>query len=174
MKKILALVAFSFSINCAPAASEDVLRAFHRPRTEAEKTLDTILARNMDEKNWDIYGFVFNYPDSREKQQDSLNHFFTKKFLDKAEQEEKALIISSCGGQYPEDGRPCDMIRSSDPIACAQDKPGVYLYRTIESGRDNALITYTWSGQGDGPTYSMIKEGKQWKLDATSCETYLP
>lgn len=162
------VLVFIFCTGCAFAAPAK--KEFHRPQTEAEEALDAILSREMDDKRWDVYGFVFNYPGSREKQEKELGQLFTKDFLDRSEKEEKALIKESCGGVYPENDLPCDMIRGVNPIVCAQDIPEIYLYRTISADANTASVTYTWSGQDDGPVYQMVRQGNLWKLNATSCK----
>lgn len=151
-------------------STKEILERYHLPSTEPEKVLATIISRENDDKNWNVYGFIANHPRAREKQK-KLVPLFTKSFLDRFEAEEKKLITESCGGVYPKDGLPCDMIREINPVVCAQDSPDIYLYRTISSDKNKAFVTYTWAplDMEDGPVYRLVKEGSQWKLDATSC-----
>lgn len=168
MKKAVILVLSLLFLAPSAHAAESL---YHRPQTEPEKVLDKILQLNDDDKNFDVYGFVFNYPDARTKDKEILAPLFTQNFLDKSEKEEKRLIAESCGGKYPIDGVPCEMFRSENPIACAQDKPREYLYRTIYSDTNRAFISYTWDEKGDGAIYRLVKQKDVWRLDANSCGT---
>jgi hypothetical protein len=151
---------------------KDLLDVFHLATSDPEKVLEKIYRFNED-KTIGLYGFIFNYPIRNRAKDKELARFFSKAFLDRSEKEEKALIRESCDGKYPKNGMPCDMIRGSNPIICAQDIPEFYLYRTIALSKKEAIVISTWpKDMIDGPAYRLVQRERRWVLDAIYCDGY--
>ncbi len=168
MKKIILILLIAIFLSSSYSFAKDA--EFHSPQTEAEKVLDKILQLN-NSKDHDVYSFVY-YPSRRDRPKNKiLKPLFTQDFLDRSAKEELELMKESC--EYinmPFDGKPCDMYRGSDPILCAQDTLGVFIYETIEETDNEAIIQYAWptgSTPLSGPRYQLVKENDKWKLNNT-------
>ncbi len=146
---------------------EDYLKEYHLATSPAEKVLDKILKLNEDKKH-DVYSFVFSLPYIKHKRDKVLEPLFTKGLLERSAKEERELIKESCGGTMPKDNRPCDMYRDVNPISCAQDVPGVYIYKTIRTNDKEAIVQYIWPNSEPfaGPTYRLVYDDGLWKLDS--------
>jgi hypothetical protein len=147
---------------------KELLDVFHLATSAPEKALDKIF--HLYDKDKDLDGFIFNYPWHDRAKDKEFSLLFSRDFLNRSEKEEKSLIKESCGGKYPADGQPCDMIRDVNPIYCGQDYPDVFLYRTIKSNRKEAIVTYTWPiYMTDGPVYKLVHDKDHWMLDDIDC-----
>lgn len=146
---------------------------YHSPQTSAEKSLDKILRLNSD-KEYDLYKIVFDYPNRNKKYEEEVRSLFTESFLQKSASWERELVKESCGNIVPADGEPCDVIRSVNPIICAQDALSTYLYKTIYQDASTAIIRYGWpegsARYADGPVYTFYLREGVWKLGKASCE----
>ena len=167
MKKLLVL---AFLFLALPACAKDT--RFHRAETDPEKALDLIF--NLYDKDGDLYDFVRGYNAYDHEKDKKFSKLFSKGFVDTFRKKEKKLIIESCGGKYPADGLPCDMIGDINLIYCGQDHPDVFYYRTLRSDENMALISYTWPQDmiDGGPRYLMVREKDGWKLAGTSCTSW--
>ncbi len=174
MSKIIFLLLLSiFVFQPASAMVSDVtpedkvdliLEQSHLPTTEVEKALRHIL--KLDEENNDLGGFMFGYPWYKHTRDNEFKPLFTKSFVEKNTKEEHRLIKESCGGEYPKDGLPCDMIRGYSVLHCGNDYTTTPFYRTIKSNDKEVIITTTfYPSPAEGPTYRFIKEDNRWKLD---------
>ena len=167
--QVYCCIALLFLILTAPAQAADT--AFHPPQTEAERALDKIL-RSFG-VNDDLGGFIFDDPGYNHARDQEFSLLFTQDFLNRYAREEKAQVKKSCGGKYPPDGRPCDMLEDNLPIYCGNDHPDDFLYRTIKSDQQHAIVTYRWP---DTPLegyafYRFINDNGVWKLDDIKCRT---
>lgn len=150
---------------------ENYLKEYHLATSPAEKVLDKILKLN-EGKEHDVYAFVFALPYLEYKRDKVLEPLFTESLLERSAKEERELIKKSCDGAMPNDNRPCDMYRSVNPISCAQDVPGVYIYKTIRANDKEAIVQYIWpnSEPFTGPSYRLVYNDGLWKLDGVCIE----
>jgi hypothetical protein len=84
---------------------------------------------------------------------------------------EARQVKANCGGVNKR-GEQCGM--DADPIICAQDFPGHYLFRTTQSGPSVAVVEAAWPPEhGAQPTrsgaYRLRLSGGVWKIDGISC-----
>jgi hypothetical protein len=145
-----------------PAPAENI----HPPATAAEQALDGIL----------------KYADSDDAQLDNLlggrgqpnfhstvdyTKVLTAPLLASITVKQKAAVQADCGGQYRKDEL-CGL--DFLPIECAQDVSASYLYRTVSSGEDRAVITSYWPGvKKSVATYRLIRQAETWKIDGIRC-----
>jgi hypothetical protein len=156
-----------FLLLAHPAFAEEA--PFHPPQTGAEKALNEIF--QLYGKDSDLGGYISGYPWYKHDKDEKFSLLVSKDFVEKSTKEEKRLIAESCGGKYPANGLPCDMLGGTHPIYCAQDRPDVFFYRTIRSSENEALVTYAWAeDETDGPAYLLVREKDGWKLDAVYCD----
>jgi hypothetical protein len=150
---------------------ENYLKEYHLAASPAEKVLDKVLKLNEGREH-DVYAFVFALPYIKYKEDKVLEPLFTQSLLERSTKEERELIKESCGGAMPKDNRPCDMYRDVNPISCAQDVPGVYIYKTIRANNKEAIIQYIWpnSEPFTGPSYRLVYNDGLWRLDGVCLE----
>jgi len=161
---------------------------YHAPQTEAEKTLDRILQKDIDDP--DLSRFILRTPElrtsDRKRSASVLEHdspaakaeyggFFTASLsvaLANVVREEK---IRLCGTKYM-NGKNC--LADYDPIACTYrfdvfGRP--FLYKTYESGRDEAVVSYIHVEDRIlmSAYYYLKREDGTWKLDGIICSPRL-
>ena len=167
--KIISLF-FALLLFTSPVWAVDT--AFHPPQTEAEITLNKIL--ELYGQDSDMDGFIFNPPWYKNNKDQKFSPLFTKEFLSIAKKERKEEIKQSCGGTYPENGMECDMLEGIQPIYCASDHPDVFLFQTISSSENQAIISYSGSpkpykDKTNMHLYKMTLTSGGWSLDGVNC-----
>lgn len=155
-----------FAASSAACAGE----AYHPPATAAEKTLDAVFQVNLSSPEFfnALYGRVAAQENGRVP-----DNFITPDLWASIRKAEADKVQAECGGAYVE-GDLCGL--EYDALLCGQDHPDVFLYRTLVSSQDHAVITYSFNGEAHpGETaaemreYKLVRQNGAWLLDGISC-----
>jgi hypothetical protein len=149
---------------------------FHPPQTEAERALDKILTRAKTDSDMTFYALGEPHYDPPlgssharlvPPEDRGYSNLFTEALVKAWREKEKSLVQQSCGGQYIA-GELCGL--DYDPIFCAQDYTDSFHYYTVDSGKNAAVIEYSFPDTGYLlATYGMIKDQQGWKIDRVTC-----
>lgn len=112
------------------------VQAFHVASTEAERTLDAILALRDD--NGSLYEFLTNREGGRENHYKIFFPYFTSELLNSISAAEKKLVKLNCNGKYI-DGDLCGI--EYNPLNCAQDTPSNGYYYRTEHFNDKEILS---------------------------------
>lgn len=170
MKSIIAIVCALFvGAACwaggAFAAGHDGPTAWHRPQTEAERTLAKLL--RLSETDQNLVEFVLHTPFYKPKADKGYGRYCTKRLLADMAAMERDTVRANCQGKYLE-GELCGT--DHNPLTCAQDEMAGYLFRTLSQDEGHAVIDYRWPTEKRSMgQYELVREGGQWKLDRVTC-----
>lgn len=134
--------------------------------------LDKIFRLDVTDRNFP--SFVLGESRYDPSKDTGYARLFTKPILKAWRKTQAKLAQADCGGKH-KDGDICGF--NFDPIICGQDYPDTFIYRTLHSSTNEAIITYTYpeyvarndASANSGPTYRMIKENEHWKMDGAYC-----
>jgi hypothetical protein len=159
------IICFSLAIGIAVLKKEN--KKFHSAETQAESALNKALLRmDYDE---DMVGFILKFPWHNTKGDHRYADIFTPDVLKSWADAEAKTVKDQCHGEY-KDGELCGL--GYNPFTCAQDSPDYYLYHTIRSNEQEAIIMMKWPPAETafvGITYRLIKDGYEWKIDGVDC-----
>jgi hypothetical protein len=157
----------------AMAGTAAAAPAFHAAQSAAEQTLGRILKadENPHAHVDPTAGAVGRRPRTTPPPGAPYLKYLTTPLATAILVEEAREVKANCGGVYKA-GELCGM--DADPIICAQDFPDHYLFRTIQSGPDLAVIEAAWPpDKGAEPSrsgaYRLTLSGGAWKIDGISC-----
>jgi hypothetical protein len=169
MKSKTAYILFFALIALSSACVAEDKLAFHPPRTEAERTLDSILAKDRQGDS-DMRGYLIQYTQRDKSKDASYAPLFTDGFVKEVSVFEKHLVDTQCDGKYT--GELCGYDASY--ITCNQDSPDEYLYQTEGVNDNEAIIAVIWPPEYAENTpyktvYHLLKNGETWQLDGILC-----
>lgn len=164
-------------------AAKDIKYDFHLAESDAEKKLDHILHFSESAVNTrNLCDFISKWPHINPDIHSQYTDLFTEDYIYSWSNKEKERAGEDNFGKYLRNDRYCLKFGAGffSTLHCTQYYARTYIYRTLEKGKDHAIIQYKWpesnieakdkSEISALATFKLVRHNNIWLLDASRCE----